>query len=271
MEIGATIRRLRREQGMTQEALAEALNLSPQAVSRWELNLALPDITLLPALASLFDVTADELLGIRTPRQQQRLHDTFVQAQRLRDKGQPGASAALLRAALARYPKHYGLMSDLAISLACDDASGPAGRQEAVALCERVIAECRSDKLKGTTRAILCLLYQEAGQPDRALALARTLPHLWESREMLLADLAPSDARDLALRRAVLSCLSLACRKIRRAAAKGEDAKALIASGPSPCGSSDDPRELLDCLAAFLAQQPPDFSPSSQGQIGMLQ
>ena len=52
MEIGATIRRLRREQGMTQEALAEALNLSPQAVSRWELNLALPDITLLPALAS---------------------------------------------------------------------------------------------------------------------------------------------------------------------------------------------------------------------------
>ena len=69
---------------MTQEALAETLKISPQAVSRWELNLAMPDITLLPALANLFDVTADELLGIRTPRQQQRLHDTFVQAQRLR-------------------------------------------------------------------------------------------------------------------------------------------------------------------------------------------
>ena len=39
MNIGETIRRLRREQGMTQEALAEALNISPQAVSRWELNL----------------------------------------------------------------------------------------------------------------------------------------------------------------------------------------------------------------------------------------
>ena len=73
MNIGETIRRLRREQGMTQEALAEALNISPQAVSRWELNLAMPDITLLPAPASLFDVTSDELLGIRTPLQQQRL------------------------------------------------------------------------------------------------------------------------------------------------------------------------------------------------------
>ena len=87
MNIGETIRRLRREHGMTQEALAETLKISPQAVSRWELNLAMPDITLLPALANLFDVTADELLGIRTPRQQQRLHDTFVQAQRLREGG----------------------------------------------------------------------------------------------------------------------------------------------------------------------------------------
>ena len=258
MNIGETIRRLRREHGMTQEALAETLKISPQAVSRWELNLAMPDITLLPALANLFDVTADELLGIRTPRQQQRLHDTFVQAQRLREGGQPGAAAMLLRTALARYPKHYGLMSELAISLACDDASGPAGLEEAVVLCERVIAECRSEKLKGTTRAILCMLYQESGQPERALALARTLPHLWESREMLLADLSAWDSQDRDLRRAVMSCLALACRKIQCAATKGRDAKQLIASGLSPCQSTADPHELLACLAAFFAQQPPD-------------
>lgn len=266
MNIGETIRRLRREQGMTQEALAEALNISPQAVSRWELNLAMPDITLLPALACLFDVTSDELLGIRTPLQQQRLRDTFVQAQRLREGGQPGAAAMLLRAALARYPKHYGLMSELAISLACDDASGPAGLQEAILLCERVIAECHSEKLKGTTRAILCLLYQESGQPDRALALARTLPHLWESREMLLADLAPRDARDLALRRAVMDCLALACRKIQRAAVKGHDAKALIASGLPPREAAADPHELLACLTAFFTQQPP-YPASPNGRI----
>ncbi len=60
--IGNRISRLRKEHGMSQETLAEKIGISPQAVSKWENDQSCPDISLLPQLAKLFDVTVDELL-----------------------------------------------------------------------------------------------------------------------------------------------------------------------------------------------------------------
>ena len=64
MNIGAVIKKMRQEQGMVQEQVAEYLNVSTQAVSRWETGSALPDITQVPALANLFNCSADMLLGV---------------------------------------------------------------------------------------------------------------------------------------------------------------------------------------------------------------
>ena len=66
MSFGQIIKNLRRDAGMTQEHLAELLSISPQAVSRWETDAAMPDISLLPPLANLFGVTTDHLLGMDT-------------------------------------------------------------------------------------------------------------------------------------------------------------------------------------------------------------
>lgn len=66
MTFGQTIKTLRRDANMTQENLAELLFISPQAVSRWETDVAMPDISLLPPLANLFNVTTDYLLGMDT-------------------------------------------------------------------------------------------------------------------------------------------------------------------------------------------------------------
>jgi len=66
MKFGQTIKSLRREANMTQENLAELLSISPQAISRWETDAAMPDISLLPPLANLFNVTTDYLLGMET-------------------------------------------------------------------------------------------------------------------------------------------------------------------------------------------------------------
>ena len=57
---------------MTQESLAELLSISPQAVSRWETDAAMPDISLLPPLATLFGVTTDRLLGMDTYQKDKR-------------------------------------------------------------------------------------------------------------------------------------------------------------------------------------------------------
>lgn len=63
MLIGEKIRLLRRNKGVTQTQLAEALSVSAQSVSKWEHHLSAPDITILPVIARYFGVTMDELFS----------------------------------------------------------------------------------------------------------------------------------------------------------------------------------------------------------------
>ncbi len=60
--MGAFISTLRKSKGITQKELAEMLNVSDKAVSRWECDQTTPDIMLIPVIADIFDVTADELI-----------------------------------------------------------------------------------------------------------------------------------------------------------------------------------------------------------------
>ena len=69
--IGGFIAVLRKANGMTQRELAEKLNVSDKAVSRWERDECAPDLTLIPVLAEIFGVTSDELLrGEKTTAKQ---------------------------------------------------------------------------------------------------------------------------------------------------------------------------------------------------------
>jgi len=65
MDIGRNILDLRREKGVTQEALAENVGVSSQAVSKWE-NGGTPDIVHIPAIADYFGVSTDRLFGRKT-------------------------------------------------------------------------------------------------------------------------------------------------------------------------------------------------------------
>lgn len=61
--IGKRIAQLRKEKNFTQEDLAQMMEVSAQAVSKWENDLTCPDISSLPKLAKILDVTVDELLS----------------------------------------------------------------------------------------------------------------------------------------------------------------------------------------------------------------
>lgn len=61
--LGRRIARLRLAKTATQERLAKELNVSPQAVSKWENDINYPDISLLPDLARFLGVSVDELLS----------------------------------------------------------------------------------------------------------------------------------------------------------------------------------------------------------------
>lgn len=62
MKLGQAIAELRKQHNMTQAEVADALHISYQAVSKWERDESLPDITLLPGIAELFQISIDKLL-----------------------------------------------------------------------------------------------------------------------------------------------------------------------------------------------------------------
>ena len=66
---GQRINRLRKKHDLTQEEVANKLSVSSQAVSKWENDISMPDISLLIEIAELFNITVDELLGkeIKSP------------------------------------------------------------------------------------------------------------------------------------------------------------------------------------------------------------
>lgn len=65
MNIGEVIKYRRKKRNITQAELAELLNVTPQAVSRWEMGISYPDILMIPKISGVLWVSADELLGIR--------------------------------------------------------------------------------------------------------------------------------------------------------------------------------------------------------------
>lgn len=62
--MGQIIKRLRKERNFTQEELAEQLNVSPQAVSKWENGTSMPDISQVLPIANVFGVSTDLLFGV---------------------------------------------------------------------------------------------------------------------------------------------------------------------------------------------------------------
>lgn len=60
---GQRFARLRKEKGLTQDDIAQKVNISAQAVSKWENDISMPDISVLPLLSDILDITLDELLG----------------------------------------------------------------------------------------------------------------------------------------------------------------------------------------------------------------
>lgn len=77
IKIGDRIRSLRTQKGMSQAELAEFLHISAQSVSKWENDTSLPDINQLPAIASFFGVSIDELFAYPTNLEYERIENAI--------------------------------------------------------------------------------------------------------------------------------------------------------------------------------------------------
>ena len=71
--LGANIKFFRKNKGFTQEELAGMLGVTPQAVSRWESEAGLPDVSMIVPIAQTLNITTDALLGYQVQSQDDRV------------------------------------------------------------------------------------------------------------------------------------------------------------------------------------------------------
>ncbi len=100
-QISQNIRKLRLNLNMTQEILADKLGVSTQAVSRWENAVTLPDITLLPMIANIFNVTIDAIFGNNKDDIQQKIDETYTKLSKSKSLQE---RIAVARELCAEYP-----------------------------------------------------------------------------------------------------------------------------------------------------------------------
>lgn len=91
--LGANIRYFRKNKGFTQEELSGILGVTPQAVSRWESEAGLPDISMIVPIAQALSITTDALLGYQLQSQDEHIaREIIKKADALRDVSDPGGS-----------------------------------------------------------------------------------------------------------------------------------------------------------------------------------
>lgn len=104
MDIGTNIRSYRTQMGITQGELAEMLCVSHQTVSKWERQIIYPDISVLPKLASVFQISIDNLLNFNISETQKYIAEIKEKLHDLNKAGDLLAQKSILETAIQKYP-----------------------------------------------------------------------------------------------------------------------------------------------------------------------
>ena len=162
MSFGQVIKKLRRNADMTQEQLAEMLSISPQAVSRWETDTAMPDISFLRPLSNIFGVTADVLLEIDVSRVNESVESYKQRITEFYRDHKYKEMLDLARLACKEIPNNLELVGQLAFALTSgENVKKEENIDEAISLYMLILEKSVDNILRFRATSALCRLYVE--------------------------------------------------------------------------------------------------------------
>lgn len=187
--IGEKIKSFRKKREITQEQLADYLNISFQSVSKWECGDAYPDITMLPKIAMFFGVTTDELLCIDKLKEQEEINEYQKRYHEALAIGHAKEAVEIAREANAKYPGNFRIMYELAYALRTvpDAKYLQQNIKEIIAIGEKIISECKDNNTRTGIIELMCNAYLWLGEKEKAKKLINdNLSSLWVSQETML-------------------------------------------------------------------------------------
>lgn len=180
------IKHLREAKNVSQEKMAQALNVSYQAVSKWETGKSLPDITLLPFISRYFGITIDELLMADQLDEKLLIEQYEAKAEKLQREGRVADNIPLWQEALQKIPNNLRAKECLMATYFDTDKEGYS--KEIVELGSEIYhtTEDTDSFNRGQAVALLARTYATMGKCDKALEWASRAYSILHVREFLV-------------------------------------------------------------------------------------
>ena len=190
--MGQIIKRLRKERSLTQEELAERLNISAPAISKWENNTSMPDISQIVPLASVFGVRTDVLFGLHTDG----ADAAIAEVKKVTDLPETDNDRCieLWRDLLKQYPSNNEIRRNLAKVYMWRKKEGDYA--SAAELFEKILDECTDSKIRLKSMSMLCFCYNRMGDTRNAVRVAELCGPSHITMDSLLAKIDDYEEHD---------------------------------------------------------------------------
>ena len=181
LNLAENLIRLRREKEVTQEEVASFIGVTKASVSKWETKQSLPDILLLPVIASYYGVTVDELLGYKPQLGKEQIqkiyHDLAAEFAEKPFEEVMDASRKLVK----KYYSCYSFLLQISIlwlnhyTFAEDPKSQMGILDETVELCTHIIENCKDISICNDATVLKAIMDLQRGRPQEALDLVEDM------------------------------------------------------------------------------------------------
>ncbi len=188
LKIGEKIRTYRKNLDITQEELAECLGVSFQAVSRWENEITYPDLEIIPAIAELFNVSVDGLLGIDDAEKEREIEEGLRKYDNLTDRSLQKKHIIELKNS---YPNDFRVLVRYMAYLVRSTTEKSEVAAEVFSIYKRIQQSCTVDWIRITSKHIVIELYHSLSKRENSgvsfdvcESLINEMPRMRDSKEM---------------------------------------------------------------------------------------
>ena len=183
ISLGEKLKTLRKEKNISQEKLASFLDVSYQAVSKWENDITCPDIFLLPMIARFFDITVDELLQVEKMDEAKLYAEYDARSTELYENGHKKEALAVWQEAYKQMPNNIEV-KEMLMSMYYD-VDKVKYREDAIALAMDIWGSTDHGYYRGQAISLLVNAYLDSGNRELAQDWIQKATPVFCSRDIL--------------------------------------------------------------------------------------